>query len=65
MAVGDDFLAELFRGTEGLIYVCALRNNKSKLQSGELAHIVTRSLNEVKGFRAKWDRPEHECGIYR
>jgi hypothetical protein len=29
MAVGDDFLAELFRGTEGPIYVCALRNNKS------------------------------------
>jgi hypothetical protein len=27
----DHFLAELFRGTEGQIYVCALRNNKSKL----------------------------------
>jgi hypothetical protein len=61
---GDHFLAELFRGTEGLIYVCALRNNKSKLQSGEVAHIVTRSLNEVKDFRDKWDRPEHEVGIY-
>jgi hypothetical protein len=64
MIGGDHFLSELFRGTEGLIYVCALRNNKSKLRSGEIAHIVTRNLKEVKGFRDKWDRPEHECGIY-
>jgi AAA domain/Primase C terminal 2 (PriCT-2) len=60
----DDFLREQFRRTEGLIYVCALRNNKSKLQSGEVAHIVTRSPNEVQSFCEKWDRPEHECGIY-
>jgi hypothetical protein len=60
----DRFLAELFRGTEGQIYVCALRNNKSKLQSGEVAHVITRKIDEVKGFRDKWDRPEHECGIY-
>jgi hypothetical protein len=64
MIGGDHFLAELFRGTKGQIYVCALRNNKSKLQPGEVAHIVTRSINEVKSFRDKWDRPEHECGIY-
>ena len=61
---GDHFLAELFRGTKGLIYVCALRNNKSKLQLGELAHIVTRNLKQVRNFRDKWDRPEHECGNY-
>jgi len=27
----DHFLAELFRGTQGPIYFCVLRNNKSKL----------------------------------
>ena len=64
MAGGDDFLPELFRGTEGLIYFCALRNSKSKLPPGEVAHIITRHINEIKRFRAKWDRPEHECGIY-
>jgi len=32
MIGSDQFLAELFRGTQGQIYVCALRNNKSKLQ---------------------------------
>jgi hypothetical protein len=64
MAIGDDFLPELFRGTEGLIYFCALRNSKSKLPPGEVAHIVTRNINEIKRFRAKWDRPEHACGIY-
>jgi hypothetical protein len=64
MAVGDDFLPELFRGTEGLIYFCALRNSKSKLPPGEVAHIVTRDLDKIEGFRDKWDRPEHECGIY-
>jgi hypothetical protein len=58
------FLLELFRGTEGPIYVCALRNNKSQMPSGELDHIITRNLNQVKSFRDKWDRPEHECGIY-
>jgi len=26
---------------QGQIYVCALRNNKSKLQPGEVAHIIT------------------------
>jgi hypothetical protein len=61
---GDDFLPELFRGTEGPIYFCALRNNNSKLQSGEVAHIATRNIKEIERFRAKWDRPEHECGIY-
>jgi len=30
MAIGDDFLPELFRGTEGPIYLCALRNNKKQ-----------------------------------
>jgi len=60
----DHFLAELFRGTQGPIYFCVLRNNKSKLQSGEVAHIITRDLNKIEGFRDKWDRPEHECGIY-
>jgi hypothetical protein len=60
----DDFLREQFRRTEGAIYFCALRNNKSKLPPGEVAHIITRDLNEIEGFRDKWDRPEHECGIY-
>jgi len=64
MAVGDDFLPELFRGTKGLIYFCALRNSKSKLPPGEVAHIITRDLDKIEGFRDKWDRPEHECGIY-
>ena len=41
MIGSDQFLAELFRGTQGQIYVCALRNNKSKLQPGEVAHIIT------------------------
>jgi hypothetical protein len=61
---GDDFLREQFRGTKGPIYFCALRNNKSKLQPGEVAHIITRDLNKIGSFRDKWDRPEHECGIY-
>ena len=60
----DDFLREQFRRTEGLIYVCALRNSKSKLPPGEIAHIITRDLDDIEGFRDKWDRPEHECGIY-
>jgi hypothetical protein len=64
MAVGDDFLPELFRGTKGLIYFCALRNSRSKLPPGEIAHIITRDLDKIEGFRDKWDRPEHECGIY-
>src|SRR6516165_7046229 len=64
MAVGDDFLPELFRGTKGLIYFCALRNSKSKLPPGEIAHIITRDLDKIEGFRDKWDQPEHECGIY-
>jgi hypothetical protein len=64
MAVSDDFLPALFRGTKGLIYFCALRNSKSKLPLGEVAHIVTRNINDIKSFRDKWDRPEHECGIY-
>jgi len=64
MAGGDDFLPELFRGTEGLIYFCALRNSKSKLPPGEVAHIITRDLDKIERFRDKWDRPEHECGIY-
>jgi hypothetical protein len=59
-----NFLSEIFRGTQGQIYFCALRNSDSKLQKGELDHIVTRSPDEVKKFVAKWDRPEHECGIY-
>ena len=41
MIGSDQFLAELFWGTQGQIYVCALRNNKSKLQPGEVAHIIT------------------------
>jgi len=64
MIGGDDFLREQFRGTEGLIYFCALRNNTSKLQLGEVAHILTRDLVEVEDFRNKWDQPEHEVGIY-
>jgi hypothetical protein len=64
MASGDDFLPELFRGTEGPIYLCALRNNKSKLPSGEVAHIITRNLDKIEGFRDQWDRPEHEVGVY-
>jgi len=60
----EDFLREQFRGTKGLIYFCAIRNNKSKLRSGEVAHIVTRDLNKIESFRDKWDRPEHEVGIY-
>ena len=64
MAIGDDFLPELFRGTEGPIYLCALRNNKSKLPPGEVAHIITRNLDKIEGFRDQWDRPEHEVGVY-
>ena len=64
MAVSGDFLPELFRGTKGLIYFCALRNSKSKLPLGEVAHILTRNINDIKSFREKWDRPEYECGIY-
>jgi len=64
MIGGDDFLREQFRGTKGLIYFCALRNNTSKLQLGEVAHILTRDLVEVEDFRNKWDQPEHEVGIY-
>jgi hypothetical protein len=64
MIGGDDFLREQFRGTKGLIYFCALRNNTSELQPGEVAHILTRDLNKIESFRDKWDRPEHECGIY-
>jgi len=64
MAVSGDFLPELFRGTKGLIYFCALRNSKSKLPLGEVAHILTRNINDIKSFREKWDQPEHECGVY-
>jgi hypothetical protein len=64
MAIGDDFLPALFRGTKGLIYFCALRNSKSTLPPGEVAHIITRAVRDIENFRDKWDRPEHECGIY-
>jgi len=59
-----DFLRGLFGGTTGQTYLCALRNSDSKLPKGELDHTITRSPDEVKKFVAKWDRPEHECGIY-
>jgi len=64
MIGGDDFLREQFRGTKGSIYFCVLRNYTSKLQLGEVAHIITRDLNKIESFRDKWDRPEHEVGLY-
>ena len=63
-AAATTFLREYFRGTEGRVYLSALRNSKSKLKRGELANQVTRDPGDVTKFLAQHDKPELECGIY-
>jgi hypothetical protein len=63
-AVSVDFLRNYFRGTEGLIYLAAIRNPKSKLSPGEINKLLTRSPVDVANFVDAHDKPEHECAIY-
>jgi hypothetical protein len=49
------FLTELFRGTEGDVYVCSLPNERGT-KPGE-RYVATRNPAEVVTFAEKWDRP--------
>jgi hypothetical protein len=61
---GGEFLREYFRGTDGRIYLGAIRNPKSKLGRGEIAHLVTRNSSAIDKFIASNDKPELEAAIY-
>ena len=63
-ATATTFLREYFRGTQGPLYLSALRNSKSKLSRGELANQVTRKSVDVIKFLDEHDKRERECGIY-
>jgi len=59
-----DFVREYFGGTEGQVYICAIRNADSKLPHGELDRICTRNLKAIESFIGKCDLKERENGIY-
>jgi hypothetical protein len=61
---GSDFVREYFSRTKGKVYLCAIRNPKSKLRRGEINHIITRSRAKVDQFIAEHDHPENELAIY-
>jgi hypothetical protein len=63
-AIGAAFLRDYFRGTEGRIYLAAIRNPKSELHPGEIDKLLTRDPGEVARFVAAYDRPECDCAIY-
>jgi hypothetical protein len=63
-AASVDFLRNYFRGTEGRIYLAAIRNPKSKLSPGEINKLLTRSPVDVAKFVDAHDKPEYECAIY-
>jgi AAA domain len=63
-AASAAFLRDYFRGTEGPIYLAAIRNPKSKLEPGEFDKLLTREPGEVARFVAAYDRPECDCAIY-
>jgi hypothetical protein len=58
------FLRDYFRGTEGRIYLAAIRNPKSKMPAGEIDKLLTREPGEIARFVAEYDRPECDCAIY-
>src|SRR5258705_8888710 len=58
------FLRDYFRGTEGRIYLAAIRNPKSKMPPGEVDKLLPREPGEVARFVAAYDRPECDCAIY-
>jgi hypothetical protein len=62
--MSTDFLREYFCGTEGRVYLGALRNPKSTLGRGEVAKLVTRNSTDIAKFIAEHDKPEREVGIY-
>src|SRR5262249_6632399 len=59
-----EFVREYFGGTEGQVYICAIRNADSKLPRGELDKICTRDLKAIESFIGKCDLKERENGIY-
>jgi len=59
-----DFFREYFGGTEGQVYICAIRNVDSKLPHGELDRICTRDLKAIDSFIGKCYLKERENGIY-
>jgi len=59
-----DFVRDYFGGTEGQVYVCAIRNADSKLPRGELDKICTRDLKALENFIGKCDLKVREHGIY-
>jgi AAA domain len=63
-AASAAFLRDYFRGTEGRIYLAAIRNPKSKMGAGEVDKLLTREPGEVARFVAAYDRPECDCAIY-
>jgi hypothetical protein len=64
MTGATEFLREYFRGTEGRIYLGAVRNAKSTLGRGEVDKLVTRRPSEINKFIAEHDKPEREVSIY-
>jgi hypothetical protein len=64
MISAADFLREYFHSTKGQVYLGAIRNAKSALSSGEIAHIRTRKSTEVNKFVSSYNKPENECAIY-
>jgi hypothetical protein len=59
-----DFVREYFGGTEGQVYICAIRNADSKLPRGEIDKVCTRDLKAIENFVGKCDLKERENGIY-
>ena len=64
MPSGSDFIRQYFRGTQGKVFICAIRNPKSKLRRGEVDHVITRSRGKVDQFIAEHDQPGNELAIY-
>jgi Family of unknown function (DUF5906) len=59
-----DFLREYFKGTQGNIFLGAVRNATSKQPRGHIGKLVTRKPVEIDKFVTRYDRPELECAIY-
>ena len=52
-----DFLKWLFlTGTQGHVYVCSLANDKGQKDGPTERHILTRDLDHIEEFTAKWDQ---------
>lgn len=61
---GGKFLATYFGGTQGEVYLAAIRNGDSKLERGEIDRLVTRNSGRIDKFIAAHDQPAREAAIY-